>query len=166
MTQQHVVDEATARGCFPTQISYEHWSHRPDEWVNLPPSITWLAGPIVCETCDGHPPFWDHYGVCDDCDGLGYPSSLEIVSTFKHAPSRQSKSTTSPRQRHGIIDLGAPVQVIKLMARKLWPGRRVMEADGVVSFMWTGPDDCTETTATIAGEPTPGGVVYPITVRS
>ena len=165
MTQQHVVDEATARAMFPTQISYEHWSHRPDEWVNLPPSITWLAGPIACETCDGHPPFWDHYGVCDDCDGRGYPSSLEIVSDQTLVVVFELNDRVL-RTFHGIIDLGAPVQVIKLMARKLWPGRRVMEADGVVSFMWTGPDDCTETTATIAGEPTPGGVVYPITVRS
>jgi len=160
MTQQHVVDEATAEAMFPHGFG-------PDEpGPHHPPSITWLVGPIWCDGCGGDtstPMHGEH--DCPRCEGRGYPSSLEIASDQTLVVVFELNDRVL-RTFHGIIDLGAPVQVIKLMARKLWPGRRVMEADGVVSFMWTGPDDCTETTATIAGEPTPGGVVYPITVRT
>ena len=168
MIQQLMVDEATALSMFPkfpifvagdgeNAIRYE------------PPLTTWLAGPIWCQTCEGRQvgdPV-DEY-ECEPCDGRGYPSILGIVSTFNHAPSRESKSTTSPRQRHGGIDLGAPIKVVS--EHDYEPNVEAVEVtDQGMVFHHHAVDDAmkmTDITNAIAGTPTPGGVVYPVTVRS
>ena len=165
-----MVDEATALSMFPkfpifvagdgeNAIRYE------------PPLITWLAGPIWCDGCGGDtstPMYGEH--DCPRCDGRGYPSSLEIVS------KRMLAGQTFPTL-HGIIDLGAPVPVEGLGDHHPEPSDESLMS-GVAVYVFPQDDEYrwvnrfeswpneVDITLAIAGTPTPGGVVYPVTVRS
>jgi len=162
MTQQHVVDEATARAMFPHGFG-------PDEpGPHYPPSITWLAGPIACKACKGkgRQPLTS-YAVeligrpvafmCPRCDGLGYPTSLNIQSKTPHVTRTPTVTTL-----YGVVDLGAPVPVVYVLdpIGENYEEEVVIAQDGRI---WSKGVDVTNA---IAGTATPGDVLYPITVRS
>jgi hypothetical protein len=115
--QQYVVDQTTAEGCFPI---WRHWM--PSDGVEgemLPPTVTHLPGPIVCETCEGN---GQHFidlqtqipGTCPDCEGRGYPPRLEIVSEVECSwdqPCHDDCEGTDEGHQptvHGVVTVGPP----------------------------------------------------------
>jgi hypothetical protein len=129
MTQQHIGSQADAEAMFGrwdgysvTQRRREHedgWWARP-LWMPLwmPPLITHLPGPIACQRCEGEP--CDRYvnpgEICDyccpDCNGLGYPPELEIVSYSDdhgdNGPCDFPLHHESHQTVHGVVKLGPP----------------------------------------------------------
>jgi hypothetical protein len=115
MMQQHIVPLADAEAMFPNNSGCS-WcmgrtllSHDCSNYDPLPPTITNLAGPIVCETCGGEGATWHGapkpFGLafyCPDCDGLGYPPELEIVSV------NGDEGSTRWHTVHGVVKLGPP----------------------------------------------------------
>jgi hypothetical protein len=110
--QQHVVDQATAEGCFPqTAECICNGDSPPDPDCPgvgpHPPTIRYLPGPIVCEWCEdsGIEPGFS-CATCTKCEGRGYPPRLEIVSDLgDHGfPSPHWASPTV----YGVVKLGPP----------------------------------------------------------
>jgi len=102
----HVVPADIARGMFP--------QHHPDSYHPAydfsPPSITWLVGPIDCAECEGHGeityPEWEgEFERCQDCDGLGYPPTVEIISL------RKVSEISTNYKVHGVVRLDKPVPI-------------------------------------------------------
>jgi len=158
--QQVVLPEAVARKMFPAD----------SKWLlpNEMPTITWLAGPIVCETCDGdgeisYPEWEGRRQPCRDCDTLGYPPTVEIVSEYyiHLAPGVLPKNPVTTV--HGRLTLGTPVPVVS----------EVVDSE-CVAIGGNGyyhlpeyrghPSDAYDITDAVAGTLTPGGVAYPLTV--
>jgi hypothetical protein len=119
--QQHVVDQTTAEGCFPqTAECICNGDSPPDPDCPgvgpHPPSVTYLPGPIVCETCEGsRQHFLDLQtqipGPCPDCEGRGYPTRLEIVSVDRFWASVPGDAITETIV-HGVVKLGPPIPVV------------------------------------------------------
>ena len=104
--QRHVVPADIAEQMFP--------QHHPDSYHPAydfsPPSITWLVGPIDCAECEGHGeityPEWEgEFERCQDCDGLGYPPTVEIISL------RKVSEISTNYKVHGVVKLGKPVPI-------------------------------------------------------
>jgi hypothetical protein len=123
MTQQHIVDKDTAEAMFPKLVA--DWNRLAPRWA--PPSITHLPGPIACEWCVGEG--WllgapDHYEAGTDavidctgdndeptCNGLGYPSELEIVSNCQTCIDHGTpafRDYCDGCTVHGVVTLGPP----------------------------------------------------------
>ena len=110
--QRHVVPADIAEQMFP--------QHHPDSYHPAydfsPPSITWLVGPIDCAECEGHGeityPEWEgEFERCQDCDGLGYPPTVEIVS-YGTIPSTGAHYPLA--RPHGVVKLGKPVPIVSM----------------------------------------------------
>ena len=149
--QQVVLPEAVARKMFPAD----------SKWLlpNEMPTITWLAGPIMCE---------DRWHVkrtespkCPACVD-GYPPTVEIVSEYyiHLAPGVLPKNPVTTV--HGRLTLGTPVPVVS----------EVVDSE-CVAIGGNGyyhlpeyrghPSDAYDITDAVAGTLTPGGVAYPVT---
>jgi len=154
------------------------------KWLlpNEPPSITWLAGQVVCEACDGcgdisYPEWEGRRQPCSDCDTLGYPPIVEIVS--QHFGHRRAVPELGIQQNvvitvHGRLALGAPVPVhgeddqswdwvpsIEIGDEGAWYYYDQAYCDD--PSIETKPSDISDT---VAGTLVPGGVAYPVTVAT
>ena len=104
MTQRHVVPADIAEQMFPTYVI----SSMDGKYHQLP-TVRWLVGPIDCETCDGSgnaQVYGRNSPPCQDCDGLGYPPTIEIVS------ERLVWTRGQPFTAHGVVKLGKPVPIV------------------------------------------------------
>ena len=157
--QRHVVPADIAEQMFP--------QHHPDSYHPAydfsPPSITWLVGPIDCAECEGHGeityPEWEgEFERCQDCDGLGYPPTVEIISL------RKVSEISTNYKVHGVVRLGKPVPIVDEDE-----GRECihLDSDSEEAWYW-------DNLAPIAprfitdqiGPCSPGDVAYPIEVTS
>ena len=129
--QRHVVPADIARGLF------EDAFHGGDKSNAMTPTgskwITWLVGPIACFQCNGTrknistPPGAGPFLVdCPDCDGLGYPPAIDILSEvrprqdFEDGPCHLCKADDGYICHmdcrpiitfHGVVKLGKPVPI-------------------------------------------------------
>jgi len=106
MTHPHVVPADIARGMFEDAF---HGGDKSNA-MTLTGSkwITWLVGPIDCKTCDGSgnaQVYGRNSPPCPDCDGLGYPPTVEIISL------RKVSEISTNYKVHGVVKLGTPVPI-------------------------------------------------------
>jgi|GEM_PF-2037292 len=172
MTQQVAFPADVARKMFPTYVisSSEGKYHRL-------PSITWLAGPILCEVCNGKglrftgpsPGFLRRAPEieCTACNGLGYPPIVEIVSyeIFIAGDGENAIRCTV----HGRLALGTPVPVHPWETEDYDNVPSVeIRADGTIWYYDQAYCDDrrlevkpTNITDAVAGTLVPGGLAYP-----
>jgi len=130
------------------------------------PSITWLAGLVVCEARDGcgdisYPEWEGRRQPCSDCDTLGYPPAVEVVSyeTFMAGDGENAIRCTV----HGRLALGTPVAVVS----EVVDGECIVIGGNGYYHLpeYRGhPSDEYDITDAVAGTLIPGGVAYPIEV--
>jgi len=161
--QRHVVPADIAEQMFP--------QHHPDSYHPAydfsPPSITWLVGPIDCAECEGHGeityPEWEgEFERCQDCDGLGYPPTVEIISL------RKVSEISTNYKVHGVVKLGKPVPISGCS----WSKEHICTHGNLVIYHAAlerpySEQACTERIITDnIGPCSPGQVAYPIEVAS
>ena len=198
MTQQYVTTADVAQKMFSYQQCERndchdgelffptHHGHAPgpDEeplWFGLCPEdhsplITWLAGPIECEGCGGFKTRFagpngnaTHMIFCPDCNGLGYPPIVEIVSLCDICDSPAGTPIFSDCcdgcTIRGRLALGTPVPVVEFdkhdtVGEYIVIGPRMRRAWHVDNSDF--PIKAVEVTAPIAGTLVPGGCAYPV----
>ena len=165
MTQRHVASTYIARGLFEFD----------DERVQLidgvmrhPKQITWLVGPIDCAECEGHGeityPEWEgEFERCQDCDGLGYPPTVEIISL------RKVSEISTNYKVHGVVKLGKPVPIV--LNSNDWEHGNIDHIDLMPphAFRRVPTDGFSEDVFAITdqiGPCSPGDVAYPIEATS
>ena len=165
--QRHVVPADIAEQMFP--------QHHPDSYHPAydfsPPSITWLVGPIDCAECEGHGeityPEWEgEFERCQDCDGLGYPPTVEIVS-YGTIPSTGAHYPLA--RPHGVVKLGKPVPIV--LNSNDWEHGNIDHIDLMPphAFRRVPTDGFSEDVFAITdqiGPCSPGDVAYPIEATS
>ena len=162
MTQQHVVPTIIARGMF------EDAFHGGDKSNAMTPTgskwITWLVGPIDCDRCDGSgnvQVYGRNSPPCPDCNGLGYPPTVEIVSEMEVHPGNEPYDVV-----HGVVKLGKPVLIVgQVVIESLSLSDEVIVTDGVGVFLWPA-SSANEIITDQIGPCSPGDVAYPIEVVS
>jgi hypothetical protein len=109
MTQQLVLPTDKALAMFPKTCP----QHAACERTTRVGSITHLPGPIACETCNGSGDGRQSNDLqplaCADCDGLGYPPKLEIVTVY---PYEMEGGVLRSTTVHGVVKLGPPIPVV------------------------------------------------------
>ena len=116
MTQRHVVPADIAEQMFPFSESYSDGSHSR---IDQPATVRWLVGPIDCAECEGHGeityPEWEgEFERCRDCDGLGYPPAIEIVSEHPIGGYPPHLGVVTDVRPHGVVKLGKPVPIVSM----------------------------------------------------
>ena len=164
--QRHVVPADIAEQMFP--------QHHPDSYHPAydfsPPSITWLVGPIDCAECEGHGeityPEWEgEFERCQDCDGLGYPPTVEIVS-YGTIPSTGAHYPLA--RPHGVVKLGTPVPISGCS----WSKEHICTHGNLVIYHaalerpYSEQEDTERIITDNIGPCSPGQVAYPIEVAS
>ena len=158
--QQVVLPADVARKMFPLPWLTDYG------WALYPPLITWLAGPIKCDTCRGTQINIPSLQPCTGCLGLGYPPIVEIViERIPCAPPHL-------RSVHGRLALGTPVPVHPWETEDYDNVPSVeIRADGTIWYYDQAYCDDrglevkpTNITDAVAGTLAPGGLAYPLTV--
>jgi hypothetical protein len=137
--------------------------HHPDSYHPAydfsPPSITWLVGPIDCETCDGGgnaQVYGRNSPPCPACNGLGYPPTIEIISL------RKVSEISTNYKVHGVMKLGKPVPIVGVFDEIL-PGEEL--TIGIDGRLWRN-SNCDNDVTDQIGPCEPGQVAYPVEVVS
>ena len=159
MTQRHVVDRQLAERMFPELMGFGNG-------VDIAPAeITWLVGPIRCETCDGSgnvQVYGRNSPPCPDCAGLGYPPTVEIVS------ERLVWTRGQPFTFHGVVKLGKPVPISECS----WSKEHICTHGNLVIYHaalerpYSEQADTERIITDQIGPCSPGQVAYPIEVTS
>jgi len=165
--QRHVVPADIAEQMFP--------QHHPDSYHPAydfsPPSITWLVGPIDCETCDGSgnvQVYGRNSPPCPDCNGLGYPPTVEIVSEHPIGGYPPHLGVVTDVRPHGVVKLGTPVPISGCS----WSKEHICTHGNLVIYHAAlehpySQQACAERIITDnIGPCSPGQVAYPIEVTS
>ena len=161
MTQRHVVPADIAEQMFPTAYNF-------GEIAN---AITWLVGPIDCETCDGSgnaQVYGRNSPPCPDCDGLGYPPTVEIVSEHPIGGYPPHLGVVTDVRPHGVVKLGTPVPISGCS----WSKEHICTHGNLVIYHAAlehpySQQACAERIITDnIGPCSPGQVAYPIEVTS
>jgi len=174
MTQRHVVPADIARGLF------EDAFHGGDKSNAMTPTgskwITWLVGPIACFQCNGTrknistPPGAGPFLIdCPDCNGLGYPPAVEIVSEMEVHPGNEPYAVV-----HGVVKLGKPVPIVGTCGKVPTDIECIITIAGQADRVWHSrpPNDFanpiadTNPIADNIGPCEPGQVAYPVEVVS
>jgi len=184
VTQQHVVPTIIARGMF------EDAFHGGDKSNAMKPTgskwITWLVGPIRCETCDGGgnaQVYGRNSPPCPDCDGLGYPPTIDILSEdrprqdFEDGPCHLCKADDGYICHmdcrpiitfHGVVKLGKPVPISGCS----WSKEHICTHGNLVIYHaalerpYSEQADTERIITDAIGPCSPGQVAYPIEVTS
>ena len=154
MKQRHVVDRQLAERMFPELMGFGNG-------VDIAPAeITWLVGPIRCETCDGSgnvQVYGRNSPPCPDCNGLGYPPTVEIVSEMEVHPGNEPYDVV-----HGVVKLGKPVLIVgQVVIESLSLSDEVIVTDGVGVFLWPA-SSANEIITDQIGPCEAGQVAYPV----
>jgi len=169
MTQRHVVSAHIARGLF------EDAFHGGDKSNAMTPTgskwVTWLVGPIDCETCDGSgnvQVYGRNSPPCPDCDGLGYPPTIEIVSEHPIGGYPPHLGVVTDVRPHGVVKLGKPVPISECS----WSKEHICTHGNLVIYHaalerpYSEQADTERIITDAIGPCSPGQVAYPIEATS
>ena len=168
MTQRHVVPADIAEQMFPTYVI----SSMDGKYHRLP-TVRWLVGPIDCAECEGHGeityPEWEgEFERCQDCDGLGYPPTVEIVSEHPIGGYPPHLGVVTDVRPHGVVKLGTPVPISGCS----WSKEHICTHGNLVIYHaalerpYSEQEDTERIITDNIGPCSPGQVAYPIEVAS
>ena len=165
MTQRHVVPAYIAELMFPELMGFGNG-------VDIAPAeITWLVGPIRCETCGGGGYVWPEAPDekdCPDCNGLGYPPTVEIVSEHPIGGYPPHLGVVTDVRPHGVVKLGTPVPISGCS----WSKEHICTHGNLVIYHaalerpYSEQEDTERIITDNIGPCSPGQVAYPIEVAS